>query len=71
MSERKVNGLGVELLVYIYLAVCLSMIFFNIGTIIVSKRRDKINKKRADRYDGLIRKELERIREGTEPAPSI
>ncbi len=45
------------------------MIFFNIGTIIFSKRRDKINKKRSARYDGEIRKVLNVIKEGKEPDP--
>ncbi len=40
------NGVGVEILVYIYLAVCVSMILFNIGTIIVSKKRDKYDLKK-------------------------
>lgn len=61
--------MGVELLVYIYLAVCLAMIFFNIGTIVVSKRRERVNKRRADDYDSLIRKELAVMRDGGEPDP--
>lgn len=58
--------MGVEILVYIYLAVCLSMIFFNIGTIIFSKRRDKTNEKLRKQYSDMIREELARIREGGE-----
>ena len=60
------NVLGVEVLVYIYLAVCLAMILFNIGTIIFAKRRDRINEKRKDRYTSMLRKELTGIREGKE-----
>ena len=60
------NGLGVELLVYIYLAVCFAMIFFNIGTIIFSNRREKVNKKRSELYTSMIREELARIRDGKE-----
>lgn len=59
--------MGVELLVYIYLAVCLAMILFNIWTIIFSKRRDKLNAKHAQKYDSMIREDLERIRDGGEP----
>jgi len=59
-----VNGLGVEVLVYIYLAVCLAMILFNIGTIIVARQRDRINEKRNTAYESLIREEVERIRRG-------
>lgn len=59
--------MGVELLVYIYLAVCVSMIFFNIGTIIFSKRREKYNQKKRDQYESIIRDVLVNIREGKEP----
>ena len=59
--------MGVELLIYIYLAVCLAMIFFNIATIIVEKRRGRINAKRADRYEAMIRQDLTAIREGGKP----
>ena len=53
--------MGVELLVYIYLAVCLAMILFNIGTILFAKQRERINDKRSTVYVRLIREELERI----------
>ncbi len=56
--------MGVELLVYIYLAVCLAMIFFNIATIIISKRREKANEKRRALYTSIIRQDLISIREG-------
>lgn len=59
--------MGVELLVYIYLAVCLSLILFNIGTIIVSKQRNKINQKQNERYTSMIREDLTAIRDGREP----
>lgn len=62
--------MGVELLVYIYLAVCLAMILFNIATIFISKRRDRVNEKRSSHYDSIIRKELARIREGKKPDKS-
>lgn len=61
------NGLGVELLVYIYLAVCVSMILFNIGTIIVAKKRYKYNAKKRDQYESIIRRELTDIRDGKQP----
>lgn len=61
--------MGVELLVYIYLAVCLAMILFNIGTIIFSKRRDKVNRKRSEQYASMIREEFARIRDNKEMEP--
>lgn len=57
-------GLGVELLVYIYLAVCVAMIMFNIGTIIFSKRRDKVNRARTQEYTKMISDQLDNIRAG-------
>jgi hypothetical protein len=57
-----VNGLGVEILVYIYLAVCLAMILFNIGTIIFAKQRDRLNEKRRDMYERMIEDEIGKIR---------
>ncbi len=59
--------MGVELLIYIYLAVCASMILFNIGTIIVAKRRDKYNLKKKEQYETIIRRELDNIKEGKAP----
>jgi len=56
--------LGVEILVYIYLAVCLAMIFFNIGTIIFARQRDRANEKRSIQYESLIREEVKRIGRG-------
>ncbi len=61
--------MGVELLVYIYLAVCLAMILFNIGTIIYSKRRDKVNQKLVKLYGDMIREQLNRIRNNRETDP--
>lgn len=58
--------MGVEILVYIYLAVCLAMILFNIWTIIFSKLRDKANEKLRERYMSMISEELNAIREGRE-----
>jgi hypothetical protein len=56
--------MGVELLVYIYFAVCLAMIIFNIMTIVFAKRRDRLNKKQSDRYRAMICEQLARIRDG-------
>ena len=56
--------MGVELLVYIYLAVCLAMILFNIGTIIFARQRDWMNEKRSITYENLIREEVERLGRG-------
>lgn len=56
--------MGVELLVYIYLAVCLAMILFNIGTILFARQRDRVNGKRSITYESLIREEAERIGRG-------
>ena len=58
--------MGVEVLVYIYLAVCLAMILFNIWTIIHSRRREKINERLTKEYTDRIQKELEKIRRGEE-----
>lgn len=62
--------MGVEVLVYIYLAVCLAMILFNIGTVIFAGQREKINKKRSDKYRDLIQKEAEKIRCGESLNPA-
>ena len=59
--------MGVELLVYIYLAVCLAMIFFNIATIIISKRREKANEKRRALYTSIIRQVPKGLPNITEP----
>ena len=56
--------MGVEILIYIYLAVALSVILFNIATIIVSKRRNVINEKYRKKYSELVTEELERINNG-------
>jgi len=59
-----VNDLGVELLIYIYLAVCLAMILFNIGTIIFAKHRERVNEKRGREFRILIQNELDKAQRG-------
>lgn len=61
--------MGVEVLIYIYLTVCLAMIIFNIGTILISMRRERLSERRAESYRRLISSELERIREVGEADP--
>lgn len=56
--------MNVEVLIYVYLAVCLAMILFNIATIIAARRRERVSKRRNDRYRRLIAAGLERIRQG-------
>lgn len=58
------NGLRVEVLVYVYLAVCLAMILFNIATILFTRQRDRINEKHRAGFRRMISAQLERIRAG-------
>lgn len=54
----------VEVLVYIYLIVCLSMIGFNCACIIVFKRREKNVKKHAAHFSEEVREQIKRLKNG-------
>ena len=54
----------VEVLVYIYLIVCLSMIGFNCACIIVFKRREKNVKKHAAHFSEKVREQIKRLKNG-------
>ena len=59
-----ISGMKVEYLVYFYLAVCLSIILFNIATIIVSRLRKRWTREREIKYTLLLGSELARLQEG-------
>ncbi len=54
----------VETLIYAYLAICTSMIFFNCACIFVFRRRDTALQNRSSRLVASILSQLERIRAG-------
>lgn len=54
----------VEVLVYIYLAVCIAMIAFNIGTVVAGRRRERVNERRRRFYDAGIDEELDHLKKG-------
>ena len=54
----------VEILVYLYLIVCMSMIGFNCVCILVFKRREKNVKKHATHFSEKVREQIERMNNG-------
>ena len=54
----------VEILVYIYLFVCVALILFNITTMIVMRRRVKTDEKNTAKYRELIGREISRLSSG-------
>lgn len=62
---------SVELLVYLYIAVCVSMIGFNIFTILLRHRRDRRAERRSAWLLEQIRREADRLREDAAMDPAL
>lgn len=54
----------VENIIYIYGAICFSLILFNLVTICVNKRRKKELEKKDKNFDNMIHRQIERIKAG-------
>lgn len=56
----------IEIMIYAYIAICLSMIAFNIVYVFILKRREKTQASKSARFEGIISEQLERIKSGDE-----
>lgn len=58
--------MGVQIMVYAYLAVCVSMILFNCVCIILFKKNEKNSRKRDSRFQQKVKQQVLRVEQGEE-----
>lgn len=56
----------IELMIYVYIAICISMIIYNIIYVFILKHRERALVSNSEKFEKIIHGELERIRRGEE-----
>lgn len=59
--------MNIEILIFFYMGVCVSMILFNCAVIILNILRRKQKSKRDERLETAVKRQMERLKQGLEP----